>query len=275
MTEEPTGAELTDALAEIWNEMDGLCAELTPPEFALPTDCPGWSVQDNLVHIYAIESMLLGDPLPDHELAEDPPHVHNEAGRRNEIWVDSRRGRSGVEALEEFRTVTTRRIDQLRALDETGFDGESWTPMGPGTVRTLLPFRIFDSWAHAQDIRHALGRTGGFDSAAAEMSLQRCVSFMPYAVGKKVKPVDGTTVTFEITGPRARAISVGVDAGRGRLLDSTPGSPTVRLRLSSDAFTRLALGRGAVEAVVEHDRIGIEGDEELGRRVLAAMNTLF
>ena len=45
--------------------------------------------------------------------------------------------------------------------------------MGPGTVRDLLPFRIFDSWVHEQDMRRAVHRAGNLDSDAARLAAGR------------------------------------------------------------------------------------------------------
>ena len=79
-----TGTELVDALADVWDSIDALAGSLSEDEFQRPTDCPGWSVQDNIVHIYAVESMLLGEPMPDHEIADDLEHVKNDFGRIND-----------------------------------------------------------------------------------------------------------------------------------------------------------------------------------------------
>ena len=270
-----TGTELVDALADVWDSIDALAGSLSEDEFQRPTDCPGWSVQDNIVHIYAVESMLLGEPMPDHEIADDLEHVKNDFGRINEIWVDSRRARRGAEVRAEFESVTGRRIAVLRTLSEADFDGESWTPVGKGTVRSLLPFRIFDAWAHEQDMRRALDRPGGFTGPAAEMAFARCVGFMPFAIGKKLRPADGTSVVWELTGPLARTVVVEIEGGRGRLSEAPPVDPVVTLTMSTEAFAMLAMGRRDVATIVADAPVAIAGDAEFGARVLDAMNTLF
>ena len=63
------------------------------------------------------------------------PHVKNDIGRSNERWIESRRSWTGADALGRVPSPPpTRRIAQLRALDDDGFAADSWTPMGPGTV---------------------------------------------------------------------------------------------------------------------------------------------
>jgi len=45
---------LFDTLASIHN----LCADLTESQFKTPTQCPGWTVQDNLSHMIGTEKSL-------------------------------------------------------------------------------------------------------------------------------------------------------------------------------------------------------------------------
>ena len=68
---------------------------------------------------------------------------------------------------------------------------------------------------------------------------------------------------FELTAPVARRIDVDV-AERARVVDALAGEPAVTLTMPSAAFTRLACGRAAPGAV----EVGVDGDVELGRRVV-------
>lgn len=266
--------ELVDILEEVWAAIDELGRGLDEADWKRPTELPGWTVQDNLVHLSAVESMSLGRPWSGHE-ATDLSHVKNDVGRANEHAVDSRRGWSGADALAEFRAVTRERIDGLRALDEDGFGSDSWTPRGPGTVRQLLPFRIFDSWVHGQDMRRAVGREGDLDSRAARFTHDMIVDAMPFVVGKRVAPPDGSTVVFSITEPLPRVFTVRMDGSRAARVDAVPGAPTVRLAMSSVTFERLACGRVDPETALAAGDVEIEGDDELGRRVVRELNYMF
>ena len=46
------------ALKETWESLADVCEELSSTEWALPTECPGWDVKDQLSHLIGIE--LLG-----------------------------------------------------------------------------------------------------------------------------------------------------------------------------------------------------------------------
>lgn len=263
--------ELVDTLEEVWRSIDALGSTLGDEQWKTETECPGWTVQDNVAHIIGIESSIMGRPAPDHTPPE-LPHVKNDIGRSNEVWVDAYRSRPGGEVLEDFREVTSARIAALRAMTGDDFAAESWTPAGPGTVRDLLPFRIFDSWAHEQDMRRALGIPGDLEGRAAELSLGRVAGALPYVVGKKVKPADGTTVVFAWNG---RTTDVVVDGGRAKPLESAPADPTVRLTMDIDTLVRLGMGRGDPSEILASGAVTIAGDEQLGTKIVHEMNFLF
>jgi uncharacterized protein (TIGR03083 family) len=270
-----TDGELVDQLEQVWTSIGELGDTLSEDEWKRATDVPGWSVQDNLAHITGLESDLLGREATRRELPDDLPHVKNEIGRSNEMAVEARRGLTGAEALAEFRDVTGERLAVLRGYEPDEFAAESWTPVGPGTVRDLLPFRVFDSWVHEQDMRRAVGRPGHFDTPAAAASFERIVAPMGYVVGKKAAAPDGATVVFDLGRPMERTLAIGVEGGRAKPIDPVPADPTVRLTMDAETFVRLGCGRIDPAAAVADGAVRIEGDDALGHRVVESMNFLF
>jgi uncharacterized protein (TIGR03083 family) len=266
---------LVDMLEQVWGSMADLGASLDEAQWKLPTECPGWTVQDNLVHITALERFILGDPLPTEAVSDDLPHVKNDTGRANERWIESRRSWSGADALAEFRAATDERIAQLRTLDDDGFSASSWTPMGEGTVADLLGFRIFDSWVHEQDMRCAVDRPGDVDSAAAEHSIDMMLGVLPYIVGKKVGAPDGSTVVLVLTGPLPGTTAVEVVDGRARPLAGLPENRTVTLTLASDEFARLACGRAEPAEALALGTVAVDGDVDLGGEIVRQLNYMF
>jgi uncharacterized protein (TIGR03083 family) len=271
----PTDSELVDLLSQVWASMGELGEGLGESEWKTPTDVPGWSVQDNLVHITSMEWRLLGRPEPEHRVADDLPHVKNDIGRANEVFVDSRRASSGADALAEFREVTGARVEQLRGYQPDDFGADSWTPVGPGTVRDLLPFRVFDSWVHEQDMRRAVARPGDLDSAVAENAFERITGSMPFIVGKRVAPPDGTTIHVGISGPLARTFTIAVDGGRARVAAELAGAPTATIATDCETFVRLTCGRVDPADALGRGAVHLGGDLDLGRRVVEQLNFLF
>jgi uncharacterized protein (TIGR03083 family) len=287
MMQPPVGAEhdqdWVDRLELAWSSLGGLGAELAEPEWDLGTDVPGWSVRDNLTHVTGIEWWQLGRPRPDHVVEPQPAHVRNELGRRNEVFVDSRRGWSGAAVLAEFVETTAARVAQLRGFGPECFGADSWTPVGPGTVRDFLPFRVFDTWVHEQDIRRAVGRPGHWDGPVADVALSRIIGALGFVVGKRVAAPDGTVVAIDTTGPGARSLDVVVAGGRatvragarerhdGGPADARP-TPTVALAMSTECFVRLACGRLEPADAWAEGSIVAEGHRTLGATVVEQLN---
>jgi uncharacterized protein (TIGR03083 family) len=268
-----TDAQLVELLDEVWSSMADLGDALTEDEWKAVTECPGWTVQDNLAHVVGIESTILGRPDPEMPTPVGD-HLKNDVGVRNEVWVEAWRDRPGTEVLQEFRDVARKRLAALRAPD-MDFGAESWTPVGPGTVRELLPFRVFDSWVHEQDMRRAVGRLPGDDTTAGDMAFDRITAVLPMIVGKRVAPPDGTVIVFDVTGPIQRMLAIGVEGGRANVLDVAPDEPAAVLRTDSDTIVRLGTGRGDPAEILAGDAIELSGDSELGSGVAKSMNFLF
>jgi uncharacterized protein (TIGR03083 family) len=266
---------LIDALADVWDSMGRLGAELDETEWKLPTDCPGWSVQDNLAHILGIESVILGRPQPEIELP-DLPHVKNDLGHSNEIWVESFRSLSGAEVLERFREMAALRLGMLRAFTEADWSAPSWTPIGEGTVRDLIPFRVLDSWIHELDMRRAVGRPANMESPSARLAIDRLRGILGVIVGSRLRPPDGTRVAFVVEGPGGFVEAYAMQDAHAVALDPVPepvaGTVDAAVHMDADTFVRLVGGRGQIDLVAPLVRL--EGDASLGHRVLEHMKVL-
>jgi hypothetical protein len=102
--------------------------------------------------------------------------------------------------------------------------------------------------------------------------LDRCEQTMPYVVGKKVAPPDGTSVLFSVSGVMGRRVLVTVAAGRAVTAPVPPTAPpTVTLTMDQDEFWRRCYGRLGPDEIDPGDSVAIGGDLDLGRRVLAGM----
>ncbi len=257
-------------LAEVWSSLVRACEQVDDSQWELATDCPGWTVKDQLSHLIGVERMIRGEPSPPRPV-DLPAYVRNEFAELNEAWVDARRGTCGADVLAEFVTVVTGRVAELRALEPGRFDRVGWSPVGEVPFREFLMTRVFDSWAHEQDVRRALGRPGGRNGAGESTVLDRCERTMPFVVGKRVAPPDGTSVVFAVTGVLGRQVPVLVRGGRGVAVDELPDSPTVVLGTDQETFWRLGLGRVDPSRVLATGEARIDGDGALGRKVLESM----
>jgi uncharacterized protein (TIGR03083 family) len=260
---------LIGTLESVWSTIAEVCRGLDEAAWGTPTDCPGWSVKDNVSHLIGIESLLLGEPTPDVAVG-DAPHVRNDFGRSNEVWVESFRGQKGDDVLAAFEAVTARRLDALRAMSTDEWDAETFTPEGPGPYRRFMVIRVFDCWYHEQDIREALDRPGGLEGPVADIALGNLERGLTYVVGKKAGAPQGSTVVFEVAGEPRIVVPIGVE-GRAAVLDAVPGEPTVRLSMDRRTYNRLCGGRWPGRRALDEGRVVIDGDRQLGEAIVQQM----
>jgi len=256
-------------LDDVWGAIVELGDSLDEAEWAMPSECPGWTVRDVLSHMVGTERSLLGDVAPD-PLSE-PAHVHNEIGARNEGWVVALRGLSGPDVLEQFRDVTARRRAELRSWPSSRFDEVGASPLGQVPYREFMRVRVMDCWVHEQDMRVATARPGHFEGPAAGLAVDRLVSAMPFVVGRQAKAPEGSSVRFELTGSTPRRLDVVVTGGRAAVVDALEGEPTTELRMDLEVFWRLACGRVPGKASRAAGLVEVRGDEELGERIVDSM----
>ena len=247
------------AFSDTWCGLASACAGLTEAEWDTPTDLPGWSVKDNVSHVVGVELLMLGEPFPSHDLPESLPHVRNDAGRFMEVAVDLRRSVPGAAVLAELTDVTERRLKALRALSDADLDAEvpSFFNGRPVVLRHTLAIRVFDCWAHEQDVRRALGRPGGLTSVAARLSRRRLL----LGLSRSLSVGAGRVVVVETTGalPSVATLTIG-----SSYEDVDTPDADARLTMDFETFVRLGCGRASYPAVP----VAIEGDAALAEAVL-------
>jgi uncharacterized protein (TIGR03083 family) len=270
-----SGQRARNALEATWGALAEVCAALSEDQWALPTECPGWDVRDQLSHLIGIERAIMGEPVPEWS-APFGDHVKNDFAATNEPFVAVRRASPGPSVRAEFVEVTTNRLAQLDALPAPGWAVVGFSPMGQVPYAEFMTVRVFDSWVHEQDVRRALRRPGGDGNVASQVSLDHVQRVMPFVVGKKAGCAEGTAVRFDVSGPGrdARAFTIAVEGGRARAAGDEV-APTVTLSLSNIDFTRLGCGRTASAPLLATGAVRMDGDSRVGGSVLDAMNFMF
>jgi len=260
------------AYVEVWkqavDDLVALLGSLPEEEWSTPTDLPGWDVRAVASHTAHLESRLAGAPEETADVGE-PPHVTGLMGLYTEIGVLNRRERSGAEIVAEIRAAADARYAALLADPPT--DATELPPVifggVPWTWETLLRNRPLDVWMHEQDVRRAVGRPGGLDSAAARHTADYLAEGLGYVLVKKVGAAPHTVVVLEVEGSEPVAFTV-TPGGRGEPLPVVDREPTVTLRMDRESFVCLAGGRRAAPGRVE-----IAGDAELGQRIVDSLAT--
>lgn len=261
---------LGDLMEQAWSSMEELCSQLDPGDWDLPTDCPGWSVKDQLAHVASIESRALDRPQPSTGPAK-ASYTRNELGEMNEGDLEARRGMTPDQLLDEYRDVTAERSKVLASWSDDDWRSEGVGVFGAAPREQIIRVRIFDVFTHEQDIRVATGRPGHLAGGVARLAYEQMAAALGYVFVKKARAAEGQTAVFEVGHP-GETVAYGVSGGRGTKLDALPTDPTVRLSMDIETFLRLTAGRWSPERVEQEGRVRIAGDHELGRRILAGLN---
>lgn len=132
----------------------GLIDSLTEAEWALPSDCAGWRVQDVVAHMSAVYKSLAGGTV-----ASDPDHP-GDAERSADAAVAERRGWSTAEVAAEYREWSAKGVAALGAMNDEPM-ASTVIPLGnlgQHPMHILANAIVFDHYCH---LRHDLVQPGG------------------------------------------------------------------------------------------------------------------
>jgi len=258
---------LLEAYADALTGFRDVAAGLDDADWDRPTDCPGWTVREQVAHVLAIEQQLSGHPQPP-RLTSYPAYVRSPVGEHMESGIAALADLAPAELVARLGPAVDEHLAQLRALDLD----PSTTVLGIlGSAVPLprfLPIRVLDVWTHEQDVRRATGLPARLSGPAAEASFATIVSMLPHVV-TELAAAPGTALALDADGeaPVAATVRVGAD-GPASVEDGVGADADATVRMSTETLGRVAGGRvdPAAAAVV------IEGDQELGRRLLAGLN---
>lgn len=266
-----TDQERLSSYVEVWwqavNDLTLLLESLPPEEWTSPTDLAGWDVHACAAHTAHLEAVLAG--APEETLAYDAGlHIATLAQAYTEQGVVARRDATPDDLINEIRESATKRRTSLLAEPPT--DGAATPPRTPGDIpwnwQTLLRNRPLDVWMHEQDVRRAVGRRGGLDTAPAQHTTDYLLEGMGMVLARRAGAPPGSTLVLEVDGSTPVAFAVS-DTGRGEALPDLPDDPTLRMSMDRESFVVLAGGR----RTPDDNQVRATGDADLAARFLGAM----
>ena len=142
----------------------------------------------------------------------------------------------------------------------------------PVTARTLSAFEIAEPGltcampSPPPPIQFLILAVAGWINRRQQDAVDYLLESMGYVLAKRAGAPSGTTLVVQVEGSDPAAFTVNED-GRGAPLPEVPDEPTIRLTTDRESFVLLAGGRRAVA----EDAVRVEGDDELGRRIVSSM----
>jgi uncharacterized protein (TIGR03083 family) len=239
--------------------------QLDPADWRRPTELPGWSVQDIVAHLAAVEHELLGETAL--ALTSYGPHVRDAFGQHMEHGVAARRSMPPAAIVAELRDCLEQRLPVMRAMREDEPPTRVVADMHWNATE-LLRNRAFDAWMHEQDVRRAVTRPGNLDGPGALVTQGMLLGALPVLVARRAGAVAGQSLRLESTGALAFTADVVVsNDGRGAVSRVPLNEPTAYVRADWETWVRLLGGRMSPSDAV----VTIDGDRELAARLVGRL----
>ncbi|MCU1455071.1 MAG: hypothetical protein JWN46_3217 [Acidimicrobiales bacterium] len=209
-------------------------ASLDAEQWARPSRCAGWSIQDVVAHLVttnqfwalSISSGVRGEPtrfLKGFDPVATPAQM-----------VEAVRSWTAVETLEQYTESNGALAASIEALDERSWSALAEAPPGHLTVALVALHALWDSWIHERDIVLPLG----LDAVEEADEIVASLAYVA-ALGPAFLAASGSTRTgaleLRVTRPDARMV---VDVGPTIVVHDGP-CPAGTVTLTGDAVELL------------------------------------
>jgi len=207
-------------------------ADLEADQWATPSRCEGWSVQDVLIHLastnrfwaHSINQGLAGEPTR-YLLGFDPVAAPAQL-------VAAAHGTAPADTLTEFVQGNQALADALSSVDDWEVLAEA--PPGHIAIGLVAIHALWDSWVHERDVVIPLGLEPVVDDA----ELEACLLYAG-ALGPSFQASTGSTrrgaIALETTSPAVNAV---IEAG-----------PVVRIHRGAPPAGAVVLAGDSVEVL--------------------------
>lgn len=205
-----------DLVAE-HDALDAIVAGLTEQQWDTPTPAPGWSVRDQVCHLWFFDQralMALTDP---DAFAADAKALMAAGG--TDASVQPGRAISGAAMLSCWRADRAELLAVARTVDPSARVPWYGPAMG---ARSFITARLMETWAHGQDVADALGAHRE-PTARLRHVAHIGVRARPFSYATNGREVPAGEVYVELHTPEGETLSWGppdsVDRVTGPLLD--------------------------------------------------------
>jgi uncharacterized protein (TIGR03083 family) len=256
-----------------------LLADLTPEEWAQPTVCPGWSVQDIAAHLLADDVGRLSRDRDDHDNPDFAvgldistlPGLIAAIDRQNALWVEAMRRASPPVLIDLLRLTGEQTVRYFATLDLDALGGPvDWVGPEPAPVWLDLAREYTERWVHQQQIRDATDRPGLREPKWFAPVLAAFVLGLPRALGGAGHP--GETVLLTITGAAGGHWLARRGEAGWRVQPDHDDTPIAAVTLDQDSAWRLFTRGNTPQQARQAARLS--GDPALTARVLETVSIL-
>jgi uncharacterized protein (TIGR03083 family) len=215
-----------------------MAATFTPEEWAAPSGCEGWSVQDLVAHMTQLFRSTV-DPagLPE----RDPQGTERTMDR----WVEALRGVPAAQVLEEYRSLGEQVLAVLPLLQGIE-DPLDLGDLGTHPMHLGADAFAFDHYTHIRvDLLRPRGPIDREPPTVTDAHLEAAANWIVATIPQMSPEAVVAPIELVLTGPGGRTVRFGPE-----------GEPVATITSTVDALVRWATGRGPWEELVE-----VQGDD--------------
>jgi uncharacterized protein (TIGR03083 family) len=175
--------------------LESFLGGLSEAEWARPSRCDGWTVQDVVAHIVGVNAFWRASVLAG--LAGTPTRILTgfDPVATPALMVDSMRALTPTEVLDQFAQSNDAFLGPLAGLDEPGWSMPAEAPPGHIPVRLLAQHALWDCWIHERDIALALGSVPAVERDEVLSCLRYAAALSP---GFSIMNGDALTGVFAV-----------------------------------------------------------------------------
>ncbi|MEV6139659.1 maleylpyruvate isomerase family mycothiol-dependent enzyme [Nocardia sp. NPDC051990] len=237
---------------------------LDSADWAKPTVCPGWAVQDVTAHILNDYLRRISGSRDRHNGAvfDDGETLPAYLARVNGEFVRAMR-QTSPHLLIDLLAHLGPQLDLVwAATDLTGPAHLHVSWAGPGASPAWLDIArdYTEFWVHQQQIRDAVSHAGADEVSLLRPVLVTFLHALPVTLRDRIRP-RGTAVQVDITGPAGGRWTVVSDGSGWDLTDADADEPAASVRMDQDTLWRLATRGITVDQA--RQRSELRGDREL------------
>jgi uncharacterized protein (TIGR03083 family) len=258
-----------DALKAEREEVLAVARSLTADEWAQPSDCEGWRVQDVVTHMAAVFRQV-ADP------SSLPPGVPGDTEATQDSFVAARKDWSPAEVLADYEDVSVRGIEALVALQAPGM-AETVVPiedLGSHPLHLLANALAFDHYCH---LRNDILRPNGpverpappDDDLRLGATMEWLISGLPQMAPDAMRAAVDRPLALQLDGPGGGGWTIRPAAGDG-LVEVTEGAASDAAATATSTAKEFVVWATGRRPWRERD-VAITGDGEYAARVLDAI----
>jgi uncharacterized protein (TIGR03084 family) len=143
---------ICDDLVDEHASLEQVVGQLTEAAWDTPTAAPGWSVRDQVSHIWFFDQRALMAMTDPDAFAADAAALM--AGGGTDASIEPGRATTGADMLDRWRADRAQLLEHARGVDPSSRVPWYGPAMG---ARSFITARLMETWAHGQDVADALG----------------------------------------------------------------------------------------------------------------------